>query len=219
MKEKIINVIRNQTYPIRARHIARLLGIDRTTVNQVLYANLNNPFIRNDKYEWSLNDSKFNQVSNRNHFMFALLSQRWHYLIEYILEIYETEPNFFDFGEVNYTLVNKSDQIIVEIEVYLMHLLLHIQYYDQPDYIDDEDIIELMNQLKQSLRFDYSNNTFTINYLKSKFEVEDQFITKFLYSMLRYDDVLESRKTYIIIEKIRNIAFYIYMVKIGRAHV
>lgn len=208
MRDKIINFLKDTSYPIRARYIASALGVDRTSVNRVLYANINNPFIRNDNYEWSLKRES-SQVKKEQHWAITALVREWRQFLEYVLEIYAKNPDLFDQSVVNYNFSDKSKQLTVELEVYLMHFLLDIQFYLQPGYIDDDAVHELLNQLKPSLYYDYSSHAFTINYLKSKFIVEDSFIMSLLLSLIRFDDAYETRKSYIVLEKIRSLAICI----------
>jgi hypothetical protein len=206
MKDKIIEVLKRSSYPMRARYIARQLGVDRTTINRILYSNLNNPFIKNDNFEWGLNNKVMTLASETNWNMKRLLDI-WLSLIDYILEIYNKEPQYFDFEDFNYSFKDKSMQIIAEIEVYIMRLLLNIKYSYDSDSIEDEDILELLNQLGPSLKLEYRNSTYTFGLLKSDLIVRDMFILKFLLSIIRFDDANETRKIYILLNMIQSIAF------------
>lgn len=209
MKDKIVSILKNTPYPIRARYIAKSLGVDRTSVNKILYANMNKPFIRNDNYEWGLKDS-IQQPSKEQHWATSALIREWKVLRDYVLEMYNKDQEIFNFGIVNFEMKDKPGQLVAELEVYLLHFLLDIQFQHQKNYIEEEDIQELLVLLEPSLHFNYSNHAFTQNYLKTKFVDLDNFISKLLMTIVIFDDLHETRKSYILINKIETLARYVY---------
>lgn len=205
MKDKIIEVLKKSSYPMRARYIARHLGVDRTTINRILYANLNNPFFKNENFEWGISlNSRIYDVDN---FKLESVHRNWRELYNYLLEMYQKAPEFFEIDDSRVQLTEMSSQIIVNIEIYVIHLLIFLTFEQSNESIDEEDIYFVINYITPSFfesGLDYKS---MCNIFESKFESRERFILKLLHSIIRFDDAFETRKVFVFIEKIESVIY------------
>lgn len=209
MKQKIIDYLNNIGYPERARYIARALGVERRTINQILYSNINAPFVRNDDFEWSI--GSFIQVkAKKNQWAIDALNREIKELVAYLVSIYEQDPDLFDLADVNYHMSDKVKQLTAECELFLIHMIIDHQFYDRSEQYDEDDVLEVLQMLKPSLSFDYSTHRHSIDILKNRFETLSAFSRQMLMSVIRYDDKYEYRKAPIIVQKINSLSFSTY---------
>jgi hypothetical protein len=208
MKDKIIEVLKRSSYPMRARYIARQLGVDRTTINRILYSNLNNPFIKNDNFEWTVRG--YTPEANNTNLSSQNLTFEWSRLTNYVTKMYNENPDLFVLEVFNYSMADDLKRLIAELEVYVMHLLLHIQNNAYQQYIEISDVHKLLIMLKPSLHFDYLNNEFTIKYLMKRFQSEDNYIQTLIKSFVKYDEIHNSLESLELIKRLELIGLCIY---------
>lgn len=201
---------------MRAKYIARQLGVDRTNINRILYANINNPFIRNNNFEWTVN-SNF-QVKHESYLPTQNLINQWKELMLFITQKYNENPKLFTIEVVNFRIEKDLSRMIAELEIYVMHLLLHIQFSPYEEYIEIDDIQEIIMLLNKALNYDYSNNLNIQQFLMKKFLYEDTFIIKLLDSLIRYDESNRSLVCYEFIKMIEVIGLNICQMNDNQPH-
>lgn len=210
MIEKIIKVLLEFKKPLTARELSIILNIDKSAVNRVLYQ-YKDLFLTMNNYQWSIIPQK-NHTTISDDIFYYIFTLNFNEFMNYLKSLYSSDVDRFEITSVFYNTNDTFENLIVDLEVYLICSIINATHKSSA-LVTEQNIKDILSNLKPVLSYSFpSLNLF--NYYVSKFDFLNDFIKNLLLSIVHYDDHYETRKSYIVVNKLeRTISNYIDSLK------
>lgn len=210
MVKEIINLLMQMQKPLTAKEIAKLLNVNRSVINHDLYYYHNILFIRDNNYKWSLTGLEKNQdVIN--------IDESKNYVNQvynYIKNTFDNDIELFNNVPFHFYSIDEIDSLEIEVEIYIICMLLDAISKVEKISINHSYIKNLFSDLDIFTK-SVINSEQIYNIYIQEFDTLPYFIRQIILSFIRYDDRYETRKSFILINKLKSTFLYIIELKLN----
>lgn len=196
--------------PLSAKEIAKLLNVNKSSINHELHYYHNIFFIKDNNYKWSLSSLELKKdiitIDNSKNYVNKITN--------YITNTFDNDIELFNNVPFHFYSTDDIDCLEIELNIYIICMLLNTVSKVEKISINHSYIRNLFGDLDIFTK-NVVNLEQIYNIYIQEFDTLSYFIRQVILSFIRYDDHYETRKSFILINKLRSTFLYIIEIKLN----